>query len=188
MVLIPAESCKLKIEFNWVTTFWQHLPKKWEHSADQFEELSERVIKLRIGLVLSEKGGLLDKLIPVSKLGLSSAFGSGDQYMSWIHIDDLVDMFIKSIEDANLNGAYNAVAPNPVTNKEFLRILSRILGRPFFMPNTPKFLMKAAFGELASAVTGGNKVSSEKIEKNRFQVSISKIEGKPCLNCFFNRI
>ena len=144
--------------------FLATLTKKWELAADQFSELSEKVVKLRIGLVLSEDGGLLDKLIPVTKLGMASAFGSGDQYMSWIHIDDLVNMFVKALEDSSLKGVYNAVAPNPVTNKEFIKMLSDVLERPFFLPNTPKFLMRAALGELASAITGGNKVSSEKIE------------------------
>ncbi len=155
--------------------FLATLTKKWELAADQFAEVSEKVVKLRIGLVLSENGGLLDKLIPITKFGLASAFGSGDQYMSWIHINDLVNMFVKAVEDSSLNGVYNAVGPNPVTNKEFIKMLSDVLERPFFLPNTPKFLMRAALGELASAVTGGNKVSSEKIENAGYKFEFPEL-------------
>jgi uncharacterized protein (TIGR01777 family) len=149
--------------------FLATLTKKWELAADQFADISTRVVKLRIGLVLAESGGLLDKLVPITKFGLGSAFGSGDQYMSWIHIEDLVNMFISAIEQDTMKGVYNAVAPNPTTNKEFLQTLSDVLNRPFFLPNTPKFLMRMALGELASAVTGGNNVSSEKISQSGFK-------------------
>jgi uncharacterized protein (TIGR01777 family) len=149
--------------------FLATLTKKWEHAADQFNEVAGRVVKFRIGLVLSKNGGLLDKLVPVTKCGLASAFGNGEQYMSWIHIDDLVNMFIKAVEDNSYKGTFNAVAPNPVTNKKFLKILAETLNRPFFLPDIPKFVLRMALGELASAITGGNKVSCEKIQKSGFQ-------------------
>lgn len=157
--------------------FLATLTKKWELAADQFGDLGTRVVKLRIGLVLSREGGLLEKLLPVAKIGMSSAFGSGDQYMSWIHIDDLVNMFVESIKNKKLNGVYNAVAPNPVSNKEFLSILSDALNRPYFLPNTPKFLLKFVFGELASAITGGNKVSSRKIEASGFKFQFEDLQA-----------
>jgi uncharacterized protein (TIGR01777 family) len=149
--------------------FLAMLTKKWEHAADQFNSRAGRVVKFRIGLVLSPKGGLLEKLVPVTRFGLASAFGNGEQYMSWIHIDDLVEMFVKAIEDDSLEGIFNAVAPNPVTNKEFLKTLAETLGRPFFLPDTPKFVLKMVLGELASAITGGNNVSPEKIQHVGFQ-------------------
>lgn len=149
--------------------FLATLTKKWEHAANQFNVSSERVVKFRIGLVLSQKGGLLEKLVPITKLGLASAFGNGEQYMSWIHIDDLVEMFVKAIEDDSLEGTFNAVAPNPVANKKFLKTLAETLNRPFFLPDTPKFVLKMVLGELASAITGGNKVSSEKIKQAGFR-------------------
>ena len=149
--------------------FLATLCKKWEASADQFDELGARVVKLRIGLVLSKQGGLLEKLVPIAKFGLGSAFGNGQQYMSWVHIDDLVNMFVNSMEKGHFSGVYNAVAPNPVTNKEFVRQLSQVLDRPYFLPSTPKFLLKIALGELASAITGGNNVSSQKIRDAGFR-------------------
>lgn len=156
--------------------FLATLTKKWESAAEQFTDLDARVVKLRIGLVLSATGGLLSKFVPFAKWGLSSAFGSGEQYMSWIHIDDLVNMFVEAVENSEFKGTYNAVSPNPVTNKSFLQQLNLTLGKPFFLPNTPKFMLKLGLGELASAVTGGNRVSSQKIVEHGFNFNYSKLD------------
>ena len=131
--------------------FLATLTKKWEDAADKFQELDARVVKLRIGLVLSLQGGLMQKLLPVAKLGLSSAFGNGHQYMSWIDIEDLCQMFVRSLEDSTFDGAYNAVAPNPVTNKEFLNILAAEINKPYFLPNVPKFAFLGFFLRLITA-------------------------------------
>ena len=156
--------------------FLATLCKNWEASADLFEELGARVVKIRIGLVLSKEGGLLDKLVPLAKWGLSSAFGSGNQYMSWIDIRDLVNIFALAVEEKNLSGIYNAVAPNPVSNKEFLNQLAIVLKKPYFLPNTPKIVLKLVLGELASAITGGNNVSSNKIEESGFKFQYNHLE------------
>ena len=156
--------------------FLATLTKKWEEAADQFSDVSARIVKLRIGLVLSNEGGLLEKLVPLAKLGLSSAFGSGEQFMSWIHIDDLVNMFIRSMEEKQYSGVYNAVAPSPVPNKEFLKALAKVVNKPYFLPNTPKFVLKLALGELSSAITGGNKVSSRKIEEAGFDFKFTDLK------------
>lgn len=156
--------------------FLATLTKDWENAADQFKNYASRVVKFRIGLVLSKQGGLLAKLLPPARLGLSTAFGNGDQYMSWIHIDDLANMFIMAMEKETLNGVYNAVAPNPETNTDFLKVLAGTIDRPYILPNTPKFIMKLAFGELSSVITGGNKVSSEKIEKMGFTFHFDTLE------------
>lgn len=156
--------------------FLATLTKKWEAAADQFSAIEARVVKLRIGLVLSNDGGLLAKLKPLTNMGLGSAFGNGEQFMSWIHINDLVNMIIHSIENKRISGAYNAVAPNPVSNKEFIRVLSRAIKKPYFLPNTPKFLLKMILGEMASAMTGGNNVSSQKIADTDFQFEFQKLD------------
>lgn len=156
--------------------FLATLTKDWENAADRFKNCATRVVKLRIGLVLSKEGGLLAKLLPPARLGLSTAFGDGDQYMSWIHIDELANMFIMAMEQESMNGVYNAVAPNPVTNTDFLKTLARTIDRPYILPNTPKFVMKLAFGELSSVITGGNKVSSEKIEGAGFSFQFDKLD------------
>jgi uncharacterized protein (TIGR01777 family) len=156
--------------------FLATLCKEWEASADRFAELGARVLKLRIGLVLSKDGGLLGKLVPLTKWGLSAAFGSGEQYMSWIDIRDLINMFAWSVEQRELHGTFNAVAPNPVSNKEFLKKLSKVLNRPYFLPNIPKFVLNLVLGELASAITGGNNVSSKKIEESGFKFQYDNLE------------
>lgn len=143
--------------------------KEWEAEVDKFTDLNIRTVKLRMGLVLSKKGGALEKIAKPVKLGFGAALGRGDQYISWIHIEDLCGIIIKALEDQTLNGVYNAVSPNPVTNKEFTRQLALILKRPFFLPNVPGFLLKIMLGEMASLVLGGNKVSSEKIENSGFK-------------------
>ena len=155
--------------------FLATLTKKWEAAADQFIAQDIRVVKLRIGLVLSENRGILEKLLPMAKLGLCSAFGSGEQYMSWIHIDDLVNMFITSMGNSQISGACNAVTPNPVTNKEFLTVLASVLNKPYLLPNTPKFLLSIILGELSSAITGGNKVSAKKIEATHFNFQFAEL-------------
>ena len=165
--------------------FLATLTKKWESAADQFHDLNIRVVKLRAGLVLSANGGLLAKLMPMAKMGLSSAFGNGNQYMSWIHIEDLVSMFIKAISIQDFNGVYNAVAPQPVTNKVFLRELSSTLNRPYFLPHTPKFFMRLIFGELSSVITGGNLVSSKKVEEAGFKFRF--VQLKDALNDLIKR-
>jgi len=156
--------------------FLATLTKKWEAAADQFKYLNCRIVKLRIGLVLSEKGGLLKKLVPMAKMGLSSAFGNGEQYMSWIHIDDLVNMFVYTVENEKINGVYNAVAPNPVSNKQFLSILSKVINKPYFLPDMPKIVLKIFFGELASVITGGNNVSSAKIEESGYTFQYPELQ------------
>ena len=157
--------------------FLATLTKKWEAAADQFSNLDIRVVKLRIGLVLSEQGGLLGKLVPIAYLGISSAFGSGDQFMSWIHVKDLSGIFMEAVKNKKIQGTYNAVAPNPVSNKEFLKSLAGVIDKPYFLPNTPKCILKLIFGELSSVITGGNKVSSKKIEELGFSFQFPEISS-----------
>ena len=96
--------------------------------------------------------------------------------MSWIDIRDLVNLFVWSVEHRSIAGTYNAVAPNPVTNKEFLSQLATVLKRPYFLPNIPKFALKLIFGELASAITGGNNVSAQKIQESGFSFQYKHLQ------------
>lgn len=143
--------------------FLAEVVSKWEKSSEAFEKWGSRVVKLRIGVVLSTKGGALAKLAAPIKLGAGAPLGSGKQYMSWIHIDDLADMFVFAIENQNLQGIFNAVSPEPVSNAALTKIAAEILKKPLFLPNVPAFVLKLAFGEMAAVVLGGNKVSAEKI-------------------------
>ncbi len=141
----------------------------WEEAADNFEELGIRTVKIRTGVVLTKKSGALAKMKTPVKLGIGSAMGNGNQYMPWIHIDDLCNIYIKAIEDIEMRGSYNAVAHEHITNKEFTRKISTVLKKPFWGVNIPSFIMKLMFGEMADILLEGSKISSDKIEKSGFK-------------------
>jgi uncharacterized protein (TIGR01777 family) len=149
--------------------FLAEVTESWENEIARFVELNLRVVTLRIGIVLSARGGALPKIAQPLKMGAGAAIGSGKQYMSWIHIDDLCRMVIQSIESVDINRVFNAVAPAPVTNKEFTAQLASILEKPLWLPNVPAFVLKAAMGEMSQIVLGGNRVSSKKIEATGFE-------------------
>ncbi len=159
------------------TDFLAHVCEKWESSADKMEALGMRVVKLRTGMVLSEEGGALTKLVKPIKLGAGAPLGSGQQYISWIHIDDLCRMYLAAIENENYKGAFNAVGPRPVTNEELTKAAAKVLKKPLFLPNVPSFALKLALGEMANIVLGGNKVSSQKIEAMGFEFNYSTIDA-----------
>jgi uncharacterized protein (TIGR01777 family) len=130
----------------------------WEAAERQAEEVFDRVVIFRTGLVLSKNGGLLKQLLLPFRVGVGGPIAGGEQYMSWIHIEDEVGLFLWALDDHRVWGVINATAPNPVTNREFSRALGRALHRPAFVP-VPKFAVAALRGgELADAVAGGARV------------------------------
>jgi uncharacterized protein len=148
----------------------------WELAA-QKTKLSERIVSIRIGIVLSEKGGALPKLVQPIRFGFGAALGNGKQFMSWIHIDDLCQIFIKAIEDKTMTGAYNAVSPNPVRNKEMTEIAAKVLKKPLWLPNVPSFVLKLVFGEMGIVVTGGNFVQNKRLsQETNFQYKFTNIK------------
>ena len=159
------------------TDFLAQVTREWEQEVDKFTTLGIRIVKLRIGIVLSERGGALKSMALPVRLGIGAPLASGNQYLSWIHIDDLCQMFIKSIEDESVHGAYNAVGVKPVTNKEMTRSIARILKRPLWLPPVPAFVLKLILGEMASAVIQGNKISSQKIQVTGFQFRFTDLEN-----------
>ncbi len=130
----------------------------WEAAEKQAEDAVDRLVIFRTGLVLTKEGGLIKQLLLPFKLGLGGPIAGGDQYMSWIHIEDVVGLFLWALDDHRAWGLINATAPDPVTNSEFSKALGRALHRPAFMP-VPKFAVAALRGgELADAVAGGARV------------------------------
>ena len=127
--------------------FLAEVCKLWELYADHLTPHTERLTKIRIGYVLDNKQGGLKPLITLAKTGLISPNGSGNQMMSWIHIDDLVRMILFLLENGE-TGVYNAVAPTPVTNREFMKTLAQTLNRPSFLPAIPSGVFKAILGEM----------------------------------------
>lgn len=144
---------------------------QWEKAADEFKEqhLAERVVKLRTAVVLSEKDGALKKMLPTIKMGSGSPLGSGKQYMPWIHIKDICSMYEFALKNAEMDGAFNAVAPEHATNKDLTEKIAQVLKKALFMPNVPSFVLKLLFGELSVAVLKGSRASSGKIQGAGFQ-------------------
>ncbi len=136
---------------------------KWEAAAHQFKQLDIPVSILRTGIVLSKTGGALEKM----RTPIIAPLGSGKQYMPWIHIDDLCAMYVKLIQE-NLEGTYNAVAPEHHTSKSFSKVLAKSISRPFIGINVPSFMLKLVFGDMSKILLEGSRVSSKKIEKQQF--------------------
>jgi uncharacterized protein len=138
--------------------FTAEVPIDWEAAERDAEGIFDRVVIFRTGLVLSKHGGLLAQLLLPFKLGVGGPIAGGEQYMSWIHLEDLVGLFLWALDDHRVWGTINATAPNPVTNREFSKALGRALHRPAVVP-VPKFaVMALRGGELADAVAGGARV------------------------------
>ena len=123
----------------------------WEAEANRLIEHGTRVVCLRIGIVLGDGGGAIDKMLPIFKLGLGGKLGSGKQWMSWIHVDDLVGMINWALDNPNVSGPVNATAPSPVRNAEFTRVLAKAVNRPAFLP-APWFALRLVFGEFANSL------------------------------------
>lgn len=155
--------------------FLAHVCKKWEEEAQALTDIGVNVINPRIGIVLSRKGGAMDKMLPVFSTGLGGVLGNGKQWMSWIHQDDLTNLFIYFIHHPELKGAFNAVAPEPVTNKDFSRSLAKSLGRGLFFP-VPGLALKLLLGGMSALVLEGQRVSSKKIMENGFKFKFSNLE------------
>jgi uncharacterized protein (TIGR01777 family) len=150
---------------------------EWEKAVNEGEKSGLRVLKFRTGVVLDKKGAALPKLALPVKLGIGSPLGKGDQWVSWIHWHDVVDMYLYGIINTRLKGTYNMVAPNPVTNKQFTQAVAKQLHRPLWMPNVPAFALKLLFGEMSVAILGSTKVSAQKIEENGFKFKYPSLTG-----------
>lgn len=157
--------------------FLGEICRKWEQMADRFEESGIRTVKIRTGVVLTDKGGAFGRMIPIVRMGIGSALGSGKQYMPWIHIEDLCNIYIKAIVDKSLKGAYNAVSPEHITNKNLMRALAKVLRKPFFFPAVPSFTMKILFGKMSGILLDGSRVSADKIISAGYNFEFPDIES-----------
>lgn len=151
---------------------------QWEDAIDGFKELGCKVAKIRIGLVLARQGGALPEIIKPIKFGAGAAFGNGKQWQSWIHVTDLANIFLHVVAH-KLEGVYNGVAPNAVTNSELTKTVAKVLHRPLIMPNIPKPLMKLILGEMHMLLFESQRVSSDKIKAKGFYFKYANL--KPAL-------
>lgn len=133
----------------------------WEDTVDGFSKLGITVSKIRIGLVLASNGGALQEIVKPIKVGMGASFGSGKQWQSWIHIHDLAHMFVYALNE-KLGGIFNGVAPNPVSNKELVKVAAGVLNKPLIMPNIPRFFMKLILGDMHILLFESQRVSSKK--------------------------
>jgi len=129
----------------------------WEHEANTASELGTRVVTVRTGVVLDKSGGALAAMLPAFRAGVGGPIAGGNQYVPWIHVDDLVGIYVAALHDDRWQGAVNATAPEPVTNRELSAALGRALGRPAVLP-VPAFVLRLMLGEMAGMVTEGQRV------------------------------
>lgn len=158
------------------TEFLGRACKLWEESTKPVIELGIRLVHVRIGIVLSKNGGALKEFMKPQQFGIGAILGNGKQIISWIHIDDLVQIFIEAVEDATMQGAYNAVAPNPVSNKELTIALATARGKFYIPVHVPSIILKVVLGEMSEEVLKSATVSAEKILATGFQFIYDRIE------------
>nr|WP_299384522.1 TIGR01777 family oxidoreductase [Allomuricauda sp.] len=157
-------------------SFLGEVVSQWEDAMDKFETLGCKVAKIRIGIVLSDEGGALPKMARPVQFFAGAAIGSGEQWQSWVHIEDLAEMFVYVLEN-ELKGTFNGVAPNPVTQSKMTKILARVLNRPLWLPNIPKFVLKTLLGEMSYLLFASQRVSSKRIEKKGFVFQFPNLEA-----------
>jgi uncharacterized protein (TIGR01777 family) len=156
--------------------FLAEVCRAWEAAADPARAAGIRTVHLRIGLVLDGQGGALARMLPLFRLGLGGALGSGRQYMSWVSLPDVVRMLELALDRADLSGPVNAVSPQPVTNARFTRVLARVLGRPAFL-SVPAFALRIAMGEMAQELLlHGQRVVPRRLQEAGFEYRHREIE------------
>jgi uncharacterized protein (TIGR01777 family) len=150
--------------------------KIWEESIEPVAQLGKRLVKLRTGIVLSKEGGAMKEFLRPLKFGLATILGSGKQVISWIYIDDLVNLYIYACENEKLHGVYNAVAPNPISNKKFVLTLAKERNKFFIPIRVPSFALKLLLGEMSIEVLKSATVSCEKIQQAGFEFLYPSID------------
>jgi uncharacterized protein len=150
---------------------------QWEQSTSAAREAGIRVVNIRIGIVLSTKGGALAKMLLPFKMGVGGKVGDGDQYMSWIALDDLISAILFIIDTDAIQGPVNMVSPNPVTNAEFTKSLGKALSRPAILP-APAFALRLVFGEMADALLlSGARVDPSKLKASNYAFKYPQLDA-----------
>ncbi|MEM5499885.1 TIGR01777 family oxidoreductase [Paraglaciecola mesophila] len=155
--------------------FSHQLCERWEFLARKAESERTRVCIIRTGIVITRRGGALMKMVPPFKFGLGGPIGSGKQYMSWIHLEDMLDGLIHIIDNIECKGVYNFTAPNPVTNAEFSKTLASVLHRPSLLP-MPSFALRVIMGEAADLLLYGQRVIPKRLQESGYQFHYPELE------------
>ncbi|WP_291072280.1 TIGR01777 family oxidoreductase [Empedobacter sp. UBA5637] len=148
----------------------------WENAAYQFEKIGARVVCLRTSFVLSKNGEGFKLLKKPIQLGVGANLGNGKQWMPWIHITDLKQMYAEAVDNDKIKGSYNASSPQYINHSEFNHTLARKMNKPFFIPNIPAFVMKLALGEMSSLVLNGSRIDATKIQETGFKFQYPTLE------------
>lgn len=156
------------------TSFLRTVVRSWEGVLKSFKSLGIKTTILRIGIVLDKHQGALPKISGPIKAYIGSALGSGEQWQSWIHIDDLVRMFMYVL-DLKLYGVYNAVAPNPVQQMDFVKSVASIFNRPLIFPKVPEFLLRFVLGEMSALALESQRVCAKKIQDQGFEFNFHEL-------------
>ena len=160
------------------SSFLGNTCRLWEESIASVTTIGKRLVKLRIGIVLSKDGGALKEFMQPLKFGVAAILGSGKQIISWVHIHDLCQMFLHAIETESMSGAYNAVAPQPVTNKTLTLTLAQKMKGKFYLPlHVPSFILKLLLGQRSIEILKSAAVSSKKIKAANFSFKFKTIDA-----------
>jgi uncharacterized protein (TIGR01777 family) len=157
-------------------TFLGNVVLRWEEVADKFSLANLKVTKIRTGMVLDQAEGALTQISKPIKLGFGAALGSGKQWQSWIHIEDIAALYLFVIKNT-LDGIYNGVSPNPVTNTELTKAIAKQLKKPLWLPNAPGFILKTILGDMSALLLGSKKASSKKIQQAGFQFKYPDLDS-----------
>lgn len=157
--------------------FLASVTSTWEHYTSKLASDNRRSIQLRIGIVLDKGAGVLGQLVPLAKMFVASPLGNGQQWTSWIHVQDLARMFIHAAVNELPSGAYNAVSTTPVSNKTLTKAICKALKRPMFLPPVPGFMLKLVLGEMATLALMSQKVSNAKITATGFEFNYDQLDG-----------
>ncbi|MCZ7608951.1 MAG: TIGR01777 family oxidoreductase [Ignavibacterium sp.] len=155
--------------------FLANLCNDWEKEAKNVEQFGVRSVQIRTGLALSRNEGALKQMLPVFKYFIGGPLGNGKQWYSWLHIEDIINVYIKVLESEILSGPINAVSPNPVTMKKFAKILGEVLHRPSLF-SVPKIILLLVIGQVAEVVTSSQRVVPEKLLNSSFKFKFEKLE------------
>jgi uncharacterized protein len=158
-----------------INDFMSNCCQLWEQAVDKGSEQGVRIVKFRTGVVLDKTSGALAKIAQPIKLGLGAALGSGKQWISWIEMQDVVNMYLFAINKQDLNGVYNMATPHPVTNQQLTTAIAKQLNKPLFLPNVPAFALKLALGEMSLVVLGSTKMEVSKIQNAGFNFAYADL-------------
>ncbi|WP_347372917.1 TIGR01777 family oxidoreductase [Aequorivita sp. Q41] len=176
--IYPNSKTKLYTEENKEVddTFLAKVVVAWEAAAVKFKSLGMEVSKVRTGVVLAKNDGALPQMVKPIKMGVGAPLGSGEQWQSWIHVKDMAGIYLFLLKN-QLEGIYNAVAPNPVQNKKMIKMIALKLDNPLWLPNIPAVVIKLALGEMAILALEGQLVSSHKIEELGYHFKFYNLEN-----------